>query len=61
MSDQIATCTSVYDQYDNDIFWGAIDPETGFQNINEALYAAGFQDIIDAKQNQLNEWLAANQ
>ncbi len=60
VSDQIATCTSVYDQYDNDLFWGAIEPEQGLADLNSALYAAGLQDIIDAKQSQLDEWLASS-
>lgn len=58
VTDQLAACTSVYDQYDNDLNFGSIDPETGIQQLNEALYANGLQDIMDAKQEQLNAWLA---
>lgn len=58
VTDQVAACTSVYDQYDNDLNFGAIDPETGIKQLNDALYGAGMQDIIDAKQEQLDAWLA---
>ncbi len=58
VTDQVAQCTSVFDQYDNDVFFGAVDPEKGLADMNAALYAAGMQDIIDAKQEQLDAWLA---
>ena len=58
VTDQVAQCTSVFDQYDNDVFFGAVDPEQGLADMNAALYAAGMQDIIDAKQSQLDAWLA---
>jgi putative aldouronate transport system substrate-binding protein len=32
--------------------------ESGIQNLNDKLYANGMQDIIDAKQEQLDAWLA---
>ena len=55
---QLAACTSAYDQYDNDLNFGTIDTETGIQQLNDALYGAGMQDIIDEKQSQLDAWLA---
>ena len=58
VTDQLAQCSSVLDQYDNDVFFGAVDPEQGLADMNAALYAAGMQDIIDAKQSQLDAWLA---
>lgn len=60
VSDQIAACTSTLDQYDNDLFFGAIDPETGLEALNTALYANGLQDILGAKQEQLDAWMAEN-
>ena len=59
VADQIAACTAVFDQYDNDLFWGTADPETTLPVFNEALYAAGLQDILDAKQAQLDAFLAS--
>ena len=59
VADQIAACTAVFDQYDNDLFWGTAGPETTLPVFNEALYAAGLQDILDAKQAQLDAFLAS--
>lgn len=38
---------------------GSANVESTIQKLNEALYAAGLQDVMDAKQKQLDEWLAA--
>ena len=58
MANELAACTSVYDQYDNDLNFGAIDTETGIAALNDALYGAGLQTIMDEKQSQLDAWLA---
>ena len=55
---ELAACTSAFDQYDNDLFTGSTDIEEGIAAMNEALYAAGLQAIMDEKQAQLNAWLA---
>ena len=57
--DQVAALTEVFNQYDTMIATGSVDPDTEIQKYNDALYAAGLQDIMDAKQKQLDEWLAA--
>ena len=54
---QIAALTDVFNQYDAMIATGSVDPDSEIKNYNDALYEAGLQDIIDAKQNQLDEWL----
>lgn len=54
-----AQLNSVFEQYAKDISFGAIDVESGLKEFNEALYAAGLQKVIDEKQKQLDEWLAA--
>ncbi len=56
---QIVALTAVFNQYDAMIATGSVDPDTEIKNYNDALYAAGLQDVIDAKQKQLDEWLAA--
>ena len=56
---QITQLQSVYDQYYKMVAFGVVDPDEGIQEFNDALYAAGLQDVIDAKQAQLDEWLAA--
>lgn len=58
VTDYVAACTSTYDAYDNDLNFGAIDPETGIKEMNDALYANGLQNIMDEKQAQLDAWLA---
>lgn len=37
---------------------GAANVESTLKELNDALYAAGLQDVMDAKQVQLDEWLA---
>ena len=37
---------------------GAANVESTLKELNDALYAAGLQDVMDAKQAQLDEWLA---
>lgn len=39
---------------------GSANVESTLQQLNDALYAAGLQDVIDAKQQQLDDWLEAN-
>ena len=39
---------------------GAANVDATLDKLNEALYAAGLQDVMDAKQAQLDEWLTAN-
>ena len=58
VANELAACTSVYDQYDNDLNFGAIDTETGIAALNDSLYGAGLQTIMDEKQSQLDAWLA---
>ncbi|MFV0465756.1 MAG: ABC transporter substrate-binding protein [Lachnospiraceae bacterium] len=38
---------------------GSANVESTLESLNSALYAAGLQDVMDAKQAQLDEWLAA--
>ncbi|HWT73121.1 MAG TPA: ABC transporter substrate-binding protein [Mobilitalea sp.] len=37
---------------------GTANVDSTIKQLNDALYAAGLQDVIDAKQKQLDEWLA---
>lgn len=39
---------------------GSMDPAGNLEKFNEELEANGIQRIIDEKQRQLDEWLAAN-
>lgn len=56
--DEVAALTAVSDQYLATIAAGAVEPEQGIKEFNDALYAAGLQKVMDEKQAQLDEWLA---
>lgn len=56
---EISAVTAVSDRYKNSICTGSVDPDTSIDEFNKALYDAGLQKIIDAKQKQLDTWLAA--
>lgn len=61
VSTEMAQLNTVYEQYKKDLAFGVIDIESGLKDFNDALYAAGLQKVIDEKQKQLNEWLAAKE
>jgi len=58
VADQITACANVVEQYYIPIMYGEIEIDTSLAEFNKQLYAAGLQDIIDTKQEQLNAWLA---
>lgn len=58
---QEAQLNSVYEQYIKDLAFGAVDVDSKLQEFNDALYAAGLQDVIDAKQEQFDAWYAEQQ
>ena len=61
VTDQVAQCTSVESEFNKSIIFGAVsDIDQSIAEFNEKLYAAGLQDIMDAKQEQLDAWLANN-
>ena len=39
---------------------GVAGVEETLQKLNDALYAAGLQEVMDAKQEQLDQWLDEN-
>ena len=56
-ANEIAALTAVQEEYVYTICSGSVDPDTEIAKFNEALYNAGLQDVMDAKQEQLNKWL----
>ena len=60
VSNEIAAVQNVYDQYKMSLECGVVDPEETLKEMNEQLYAAGLQAIIDEKQAQLDKWAAEN-
>lgn len=55
---EYAACKNVVDKYRNALMFGTVDPEETLAKMNNELYEAGLQNILDTKQSQLDEWLA---
>ena len=51
--------TNVINQYLNSLMSGSVEVESTLEAFNKALYDAGMQNIIDAKQAQLDAFLNA--
>ncbi len=60
VSNEIAAVQNVYDQYRMSLECGVSDPNEVLDEMNEKLYAAGLQTIIDEKQKQLDKWASEN-
>lgn len=58
VANEEAQCNAVLAKFEADICFGAVDPDTAIANFNAELKQAGIQKIIDAKQTQLDAWLA---
>lgn len=57
---QYTAVSNVKNQYLPGLLCGSVDPATEIDAFNNALYEAGLQDIIDAKQEQLDQWASEN-
>ncbi len=58
-SDYAAEFTALknaYEEYSGKVIYGFVDPETGIKELNDALYAAGLEEYMAAKQAALDEW-----
>jgi putative aldouronate transport system substrate-binding protein len=51
----------VISQYLPGLVCGSLDPDTEIEKFVSALNDAGYQDILNAKQEQLDAWVAAQQ
>jgi putative aldouronate transport system substrate-binding protein len=61
---QVTALTNAYETYRAALDTGSVgsaNVESTIKALNDALYAAGLQDVIDAKQAQLDEYLASKQ
>ena len=58
VTDQYTACSNVMQKYYYALLCGAIDPESSIEQANAELEAAGLNDIIAAKQEQLDAYLA---
>ncbi|MCM1217424.1 MAG: ABC transporter substrate-binding protein [Lachnospiraceae bacterium] len=57
---QYTAVNNVINQYLPGLMCGSVDPETEIPKFVSALNDAGYQDILAAKQEQLDAWKAAN-
>lgn len=56
---EVTMVTNVINQYLNSLMSGSVEVESTLEAFNKALYDAGMQNIIDAKQAQLDAFLNA--
>lgn len=60
VTNEIAALTAVQEEYVYTICSGSVDPDTEIDRFNKALYDAGLQKVMDAKQTQIDKWLETN-
>jgi putative aldouronate transport system substrate-binding protein len=61
VKNEMVAVQNVSDQYYGILMTGSVDPESKLPEFIEKLKVAGIDKIIEEKQNQLDEWVAANQ
>ena len=59
-SAEFTALKNAYEEFSGQVVYGFVDPETGLKELNDALYAAGLQDYMDAKQAALDKWAEEN-
>ena len=61
VAETIANVKMVVDQYKPGLMSGSVDDvDAAYKAMIDGMYAAGFQDILDNYQAQLDAWLAEN-
>ena len=58
VTDEVIACQAVLSQYLPMITTGSVDPDQYIAEMNQALYDAGLQTVMDEKQAQLDAWAA---
>ena len=58
---QYTAVGNVISQYLPGLLCGSLDPDTGIEKFVNALNDAGYQDILAAKQEQLDAWMSQKQ
>ena len=59
-STELTALTNAYEEFGPQVYYGFVDPQTGLKQLNDALYAAGLEEYMNAKQAALDEWASAN-
>lgn len=57
VSDQLANCREIWMRYRSEVMTGVQDPEVVVPKIKEELMKAGWQNVVDEAQRQVNEFL----
>lgn len=50
----LQNCTEIYNRYKSEINTGAVDPETAVPEMMSEMRAAGFDDIVEKVQAQID-------
>ncbi len=58
VADEVSRLGTVLAKHENPISFGMVDPEEQLEKLNQELYDAGLQRVMDEKQRQLDAWLA---
>lgn len=59
--DQLANCSEIWQRYKSEVMTGVKDPAVVIPQIKEELMKAGWQEVVDAAQKQVDEFLASKQ
>ena len=57
VSDKLANCREIWLRYRSEVMTGVRDPETTIPEIKEELMKAGWQDVMDEAQRQVDEFM----
>ncbi len=55
---EYTACQNIANEYKKALWVGAVDVEETLEEMNERLYAAGMDKLMESKQTQLDEWLS---
>ena len=58
---EYTACTNIVEEYKKALWVGALDVEATLDELNERLYSAGLDKLMEAKQTQLDEWIAGQE
>lgn len=58
VEDQLSNCIEVWLRYKSEVCTGVRDPKEAVAEVKEELMAAGFQDVLDEAQAQIDEFIA---
>ena len=58
VSDQLANCREIWMRYRSEVMTGVQDPAVAVPKIKEELMQAGWQDVIEEAQRQVDEFMA---